>query len=196
MKNWQILLLGIFFGLLSAGAIILITLPPRGEPLTLTNSFQETSIKTPSASPTLSFILVHIAGEVQNPGIWSLPVGSRISDGILAAGGMTDIADPNRINLAAQLTDGTKVYVPSQGETLPNDVFNNGQTDAFTIPININLAGLEELCILPGIGSTKAQAIIDYRTTNGFFLEVSEILEVPGIGEVIYNQIKDMITVK
>ncbi|MCJ7694316.1 MAG: SLBB domain-containing protein, partial [Anaerolineaceae bacterium] len=89
MKNWHILLLGIFLGLLSAGLILLITMPQRGKPITIQNPALDTSL-------TPGVVMVHIAGEVNNPGIWSLPTGSRVSDGILAAGGMTDIADPNR----------------------------------------------------------------------------------------------------
>jgi competence protein ComEA len=195
MKFWQALLLGLFVGLLAAAIILLVSAPPRGQPIILkaqgTFQLTETSIVTPKSN----LIGVHVVGEVKEPGLLLLPEGSRVSDAILSAGGMTDLADENRLNLAALLEDGTRVYVPAKGETLPDDITDTLPSDNHQELININLADREELDSLPGIGLAKADAIIDYRTSQGDFLSIEEILKVPGIGESIFTQIKDLITV-
>jgi competence protein ComEA len=195
MKFWQALLLGLFVGLLAAAIILLVSAPPRGQPIILkaqgTFQLTETSIVTPKSN----LIGVHVVGEVKEPGLLLLPEGSRVSDAILSAGGMTDLADENRLNLAALLEDGTRVYVPAKGETLADDITDTLPSDNHQELININLADREELDSLPGIGLAKADAIIDYRTSQGDFLSIEEILKVPGIGESIFTQIKDLITV-
>ena len=196
MKFWQILLLGILIGLLAAAIILLVSAPPRGQPIVLKAQSTYYLPETPILTPTLEMIVVQVIGEVKNPGLLILPEGSRINDAINLAGGMTDEADQNRINLAAILKDGTRVYVPALGETLPVDITDNIQSPNYPDLVNINLAGRNELADLPGIGLVKADAIIDYRTSQGDFLKIEEILNVPGIGESIFAQIKDLITVE
>ena len=196
MKFWQILLLGILIGLLAAAIILLVSAPQRGQPIVLKAQSTNYLPETPILTPTLEMIVVQVIGEVKNPGLLILPEGSRINDAINLAGGMTDEADQNRINLAAILKDGTRVYVPALGETLPVDITDNIQSPNYPDLVNINLAGRNELADLPGIGLVKADAIIDYRTSQGDFLKIEEILNVPGIGESIFAQIKDLITVE
>jgi competence protein ComEA len=195
MKFWQALLLGLFFGLLAAAIILLVSAPPRGQPIILKAQGSIQLTETSIATPKSNLIGIHVVGEVKVPGLVLLPEGSRVSDAILSAGGMTDLADENRLNLAALLEDGTRVYVPAKGETLPDDITATLPSDNHQELININLADREELDSLPGIGLAKADAIIDYRTSQGDFLSIEEILKVPGIGESIFTQIKDLITV-
>jgi competence protein ComEA len=195
MKFWQALLLGLFFGLLAAAIILLISAPPRGRAIILKAQGSIQLTETSIATPKSNLIGIHVVGEVKVPGLVLLPEGSRVSDAILSAGGMTDLADENRLNLAALLEDGTRVYVPAKGETLPDDITDTLPSDNHQELININLADREELDSLPGIGLAKADAIIDYRTSQGDFLSIEEILKVPGIGESIFTQIKDLITV-
>jgi len=196
MKIWQGILLGLFVGLLAAAIILLVSAPPRGQPIILkaqgTFLLTETSIVTPKSN----LIGVHVVGEVKEPGLLLLPEGSRVSDAILSAGGLTELADENRLNLAAILEDGTRVYVPAKGETLPVETTDTLPSDSPQELININLADRDELADLPGIGLVKANAIIDYRTSQGDFLSIEEILNVPGIGESIFAQIKDLIKVE
>lgn len=194
MKTWQILLLGLLLGLLAAGLILFLSSAPRGEPISL-------QVSTPGSESTSSAnvgdpatIKVHIAGQVSNPGLWELPVGSRISDGIEAAGGLTGTADIDRVNLAAFLTDGKQVYIPAKGEILPETEEQDIQEQGLAAPVNINLANKEELLSLPGIGETKAEAIITFRNNNGNFLMIEDLINVPGIGESIFTQIRDLIT--
>lgn len=148
-------------------------------------------------------IFVHIAGEVLKPGIISLPLNSRISDAIEASGGTTDLADISQINLAYKLKDGQKIYVPSVydeeiTEYIQNDAGNNIITtdlSSTTSLININSATQSELETLPGIGSSTALKIIDYREKNGDFKTIDDIMNVSGIGEAKFNNIKNYICI-
>ena len=144
-----------------------------------------------------SVILVYICGSVANPGVYELSEGSRICDGLEAAGGFSEGADESRINLAGYLSDGDMVYFPEEGEEIPEGSTGAGVPDSGTSSglININTASAEELCTLPGIGASKAAAIIKYREENGRFTDTSMIMNVTGIGENLYNNIKDLICV-
>ena len=116
---------------------------------------------------------IYIGGAVNNPGFYPLEAGDTIEELIQAAGGTTDGADLSQIEL--------RIPQPGEAEEIQK--------------ININYAPAWLLEALPGIGPSKAQAIIDYREQNGGFSDIVEITKVPGIGESIYNDIKDFITV-
>jgi len=191
--NWKWLIGGILLGLLLSGLYKLINLPRDVQSFTLVTI---TPNLTPEPSPTISLIQVHVAGEVIVPGVYTLPDGAIVQDAIEAAGGPTEQAKEELLNLAAILTDGQRIYVPSSEEAQPS--LDTGQrnldVDTGTL-ININTANQEELESLPGIGSVRAQAIIAYRTQNGFFLTIEDLLKVDGIGETTFNELKALITV-
>lgn len=164
--------------------------------LYITNSTEETQ-------PEEKEIIIHIDGEIINPGIVLLPSGSRISDAITASGGITAQADLSKINLAYELSDGQKIYVPS---VLDEDEIPYIQNDAGTnvvIPdissnsslVNINTATQSELESLPGIGASTASKIINYRKENGKFKQIEDIMNVNGIGESKFNNIKNYICI-
>lgn len=164
-------------------------------------------------------IYVYITGEVNNPGIVVLPIGSRISDAIDYAGGVTSNADIMKINLVYMLQDGMKVNIPSSKELNDNPNFeyitmgsgdekndnndlnalettNNKSESAFKISnVNINTATQTELETLPGIGSSLALKIINYRKENGKFKSIEELKNVSGIGDNKYDEIKKYIYV-
>ena len=148
-------------------------------------------------------IIVHIDGEVINQGLVTLKEGSRISDAIAAAGGTTDVADTSKVNLAYELKDAQKVYIPSIYDEeeiiyIQNDAGNSvivSDTPSSSSLININTASKEELETLPGIGESTATKIIDYRTKNGNFETIEDIKNVSGIGEAKFNNIKDNICI-
>lgn len=128
-------------------------------------------------------IIVHIAGEVNSPGIIYLNEHSRIADAIALAGGTTDIADINRINLAYELQDGQKIYIPSIydediSDYISDSAGNNVLDSSTNSTININKATQEELESLPGIGKSTATKIIDYRTKNGKFKTIEDLMNV------------------
>lgn len=149
-----------------------------------------------------ALIVVHIAGAVQKEGIVKLEEGARIIDAIEAAGGLKEEADLTNINLAYAISDGQKIYIPNineensnleNGEGLVNTTGGNQEENTL---ININTATVTELLELPGIGSSTAQKIVDYRKENGKFNTIEEIKNVSGIGDAKYNNIKDYICVK
>lgn len=155
-------------------------------------------------------IFVHVDGAVQSPGLYKLHEGDRVQDALDKAGGVSDTGSLAFINLSAKLQDEMKIWVPTQEEVAqledkglsPDQQGNlhnvvehtDSQEDALAI-ININTATIEELVSLPGIGEAKAQAIVAYREEAPFY-SIEEIMEVSGIGEKIFEQIKDRISVE
>ncbi len=125
---------------------------------------------------------VEIRGEVKNPGVYSVTEGSRVCDVIYAAGGITKKACVENIDLGAVVVSKTVIEIPKSTE-------NNGIMPA----ININTADKDTLCLIPGIGSILSERIIEYRQKNGDFKDISEINRVNGIGEKIYQEIKEYI---
>lgn len=145
-------------------------------------------------------IMVHISGQVYNPGLVELEDGSRVIDAVNKVGGLKKDADLNEINLAKKLEDEEKIYIPKIGEydlMVDETTSSNSSSNSTTgnDKININTATKEELITLPGIGEVTANKIIEYRENNRF--ETTEdIQNVSGIGPKKFEDIKDLITVK
>lgn len=137
-------------------------------------------------------IFVHVCGKVKAPGVYELPVGSRIYEAIEAAGGTTADAAADSLNQAQLLTDGEQLYVPSKEEV---EIQNADGTVSSDGRININKASKEELMTLSGIGEAKADAIIRYREQQGGFKSIEEIMEIEGIKEGVFHKIENQITV-
>ena len=145
--------------------------------------------------PATGRVAVHVAGRVRRPGLVRLAAGSRVQDAIRAAGGVTSGADLDAVNLARKLTDGEQVRVPGHGEpapALPPAAGTAGTGPA--IPLDLNTATVEQLDTLPGVGEVTAGRIIAYRSAHPF-TTVDELLEVPGIGQRRFDQLKDLVTV-
>ena len=172
------------------------------------NEVDVSSQISPEAENT---IVIHITGEVKNSGVFTLKEGSRIDDAIKAAGGATKNADLDEINLAYELQDGQKIYIPNKKDKEKSDekVYitsesgNNVVVQENTVEnggnskkVNINTASQSELETLPGIGESIANRIIEYREQNGKFAKPEDIQNVKGIGTAKYNKIKDLISVK
>jgi competence protein ComEA len=130
-----------------------------------------------------SLVVVDVAGKVRHPGIVELPAGSRVVDALRAAGGALRRVDTSALNLARLLVDGEQVVVGVDVPAVP-PASTGSATEAIT-PVNLNTATLEQLDTLPGVGPVTAQAILDWRTQNGSFTSVDELLEVSGIGDAI-----------
>ena len=167
-------------------------------------------------------IIVHVSGAVNKEGIVELEENSRISDAISKAEGLKENADTKKINLAYKLEDGMKIYIPtieesmnqneqnqneslmdqtSQYITSSSEIIQDGQTNGTSETktnekININTATQTELETLPGIGPSTSLKIVNYRKENGKFKTIEDIKEVSGIGEVKYENIKDLICVE
>ena len=145
--------------------------------------------------------MVHVCGAVEQPGVYELPQGSRIYQAIACAGGLSDEADPDYLNQADFVSDGEKVYVPTREEVaemdspLQNVVTQSGETGVPSGLVNLNTASEEQLCTLPGIGSSKARSIIAYREEHGSFDRIESVMNVAGIKDGLFQKIKAYITV-
>ena len=146
-------------------------------------------------------IWIHVCGEVENPGVFALPEGSRIYEAVELAGGFTGDAAEDYLNLAAVLSDGEQVRIPDREEALRAEEEgmlsrgSRGASGAESSLLNINTATKEQLMTLPGIGEAKASAIILYREEHGEFKTTEDIMKVPGIKQSAFDKIKDSITV-
>lgn len=142
-------------------------------------------------------IMVDIGGQVSRPGLIKLKEGDRLVDAVEAAGGLKEEADLDRINLARKLNDEEKIYIPRIGEEdIPKIIDSNPGSDNNTnnkSKININTADKEELMTLPGIGEATADKILNYREENSFE-KIEDIMNVSGIGDKKFEDIKDMIS--
>jgi len=158
-------------------------------------------ILTPSSSPAPTWaeptptpgpLRVYVSGAVQYPDVYTLPPGSIVKDALLAAGGAVAEADLASINLARPVADGEQVHVPRTGEQNPVRL-----PSVEPLPVgkvNINTADRAALEALPGIGPELAQRILDYRQAHGPFAQISDLLNVTGIGPGILDKIRDEIT--
>jgi competence protein ComEA len=150
-------------------------------------------------------VLVHVVGQVNAPGVVEIPAGSRVVDAIAAAGGATAEADTAAVNLARQAVDGEQVYVPAPGEVVPvpgagpAPAGGPGGGDTSGTPgaasVNLNSAGSEELQTLPGVGPALAQRILDWRESNGTFGSIDQLQDVSGIGPVVFEGLRALVTV-
>ena len=146
-------------------------------------------------------IVVHIVGEVNNPGVFELEEGARVDDVLQMAGGETEYADLARVNLAAFLRDAMQIIIPAVGDDVA-DVFIYEGTDDVPTPavqasglVNVNTATSVQLQTLPGIGPALAGNIIEFRENNGPFSCVEELINVMRIGPAILNGIRELVTV-
>jgi competence protein ComEA len=139
-------------------------------------------------------ILVDVAGWVRRPGVYEFEEGARVIDAIDAAGGARSGALLESLNLAAPLADGIQILVPRRGESVAPPA-SGGAAAGVAGLINVNTATPTELEELPDVGEVIAQAIVDYRTENGPFTSVDQLLDVSGIGDATLENIRELVTV-
>lgn len=165
-------------------------------------------------APTL---VVHICGAVSAPGVYELPAGSRIIDAVEAGGGFLPEADEACCNLAEEIVDGCQIYIMTKTEscsdgqtekkagiqtspdgdmqTTDRNVRSNSAPALDSGLVNLNTADVAALMTLPGIGESRAKAIISYREQHGAFVKIEDIMKISGIKEAAFSKIKDKITV-
>ncbi|MBW6472405.1 MAG: ComEA family DNA-binding protein [Anaerolineaceae bacterium] len=167
--------LAVLTGFLVAGVILLLNTNDPGIPIKI--------VPAPTPLP----IKVYLSGDIENPGVYLLPVDSRMEDLI----NLSEIKIPpeSDINLASKLYDGQHVHISLNDSGLRTNIITITDSEL----ININEADMKELMLLPGIGETKANEIIMYRETYGYFDTIEDILNVPGIGDATFNQLRDKI---
>ena len=173
-------------------------LPYAGSASTMLGASNST-VGNPLTTTTieLGFVIVHVAGAVNAPGVYQLATGSRVIDAVQVAGGFAVDANPDAVNLAALLADSERIYVPALGELMaPVVTAGNGVGTASEVwPININSATAERLVDLPGVGPATAAAIIAYRDQHGPFASVDQLADVRGIGPAKLDAIRALVTV-
>ena len=144
----------------------------------------------PAASSQAAEIKVYVTGAVASPGVYAVEAGSRLEHVVEAAGGLTGDADPEAVNLAVRVEDEQHWHVPRTGESARPP---SPGVAAASAKIDLNSATASELETLPGIGTVKAQSIIDYRQTNGPYSSVDDLLAVSGIGPATVESIRDLV---
>ncbi len=148
-----------------------------------------------SQQTTPAQVRVYVNGAVAVPGVYTLEYGSRITDALAAAGGITGEANLEGVNLALRVRDEAEYYVPRLGESAPAaSNLSPAQAGSGGL-IDLNLASKELLDTLPGIGPALAEAIVSYRENVRPFQSVEEVQEVPKIGPATYLNIRDLVTV-
>ena len=179
-------------------------------------STDRTELSDASSEETKTLV-VHICGAVSAPGVYELPAGSRIIDAVEAGGGFLPEADEACCNLAEEIVDGCQIYIMTKTEscadgqtekkagiqTSPDsdmqttdiNVRSNSTTALENGLVNLNTADVAALMTLPGIGESRAKAIISYREQHGAFAQIEDIMKISGIKQAAFSKIKDKITV-
>ncbi len=179
-------------------------------------STDRTELSDASSEETKTLV-VHICGAVSAPGVYELPAGSRIIDAVEAGGGFLPEADEACCNLAEEIVDGCQIYIMTKTEscadgqtekkagiqtspdsdmqTTDRNVRSNSATALENGLVNLNTADVAALMTLPGIGESRAKAIISYREQHGAFAQIEDIMKISGIKQAAFSKIKDNITV-
>lgn len=171
----------------------------RSQPTPLPTPRAEVVSSAASATPTPSpsTVVVDVTGKVRHPGVFTLPLGSRVVDAVRAAGGVRQGADTSTLNLARLLVDGEQVLVgvPAAPGAVPQAGTVAPGTAGASVPLDLNAATLEQLDGLPGIGPVLAQRILDHRVEVGRFTSVEQLKDVSGIGEATFADVVDLVRV-
>lgn len=161
---------------------------PNGNGLEIPEEAEEEIIKETERDQS---IMVDIKGAVQNPGVYEVQANMRVHDVVQLAGGLTENADVFSINFAERVYDEMTIIVMEKGQEIASNSGGNGTSPK----VKVNHATKEELMTLPNIGPSKADAIIQYREENGMFQKPEDLMEVSGIGEKTFEQLKDFIQI-
>ena len=149
-------------------------------------------------------VSVYVCGQVATPDVYEVLESARVKEAVELAGGFTEDAAKEAVNLARFVVDGEQIYIPSKEEVADgfesveqsgSEKQNQGVTNTDSSRININTASKEALMTLPGIGEAKAESILEFRETQGAFQSIEDLMKITGIKEGVFSKIKDFITV-
>ncbi|MBC2329610.1 helix-hairpin-helix domain-containing protein [Listeria swaminathanii] len=182
--------------ILCAGLVYLAIPDGGSDEVTATQTVTKEEKPEKEEIKTSGYIYIDIKGAVRAPGVYKLPVDARVQDVVKIAGGLTGEADNSKLNLAEKLKDEMSIYVYEKGEEGPAlPVANAEETTNTTEKININSATKADLQQVPGIGESKATAIIEYREKEGLFQTIEDLKNVSGIGEKTVEKLKEYLDV-
>ncbi len=177
-------------------AVLVGVMGPHGETTTIGSPkpFASSTSPTQTVAPR-GQLFIHVVGAVGHPGLFVLSTGDRIVDAVAAAGGFSDTADQTQVNLARVLSDGEQIVVPVVGEA--PTVAPGAAGGAATVggKVNLNTADGTALETLPRVGPAMSKRIIDWRTTNGRFTAIEDLMSVTGVGQKTFDGLKDLVTV-
>ena len=179
---------------LLAAAVLLVVLVLADRLLLGAGAAQPAQVLPPPAAMTTveARLVVDVVGGVRRPGLYRLAQGARVADALARAGGLTRRADRTLVNLAAPLADGEQVIVPLRVAGAAGSSSGSGSA-AQAGPVHLNVATLEQLDALPGVGPVTAQKILDYRDKHGAFGSVDELDAISGIGPARLDQLRDLV---
>jgi competence protein ComEA len=193
-KKERTLLLIFLVGILMAGSVYLYGGKPGMQQVKASDQSNAKLVEQgkETVAQNSKAVKVHVKGAVNQPGVYQLPSDSRVIDAIEAAGGAKVDANVQQLNLASVVDDGAEVVVPSKNAGQEGSTAS-AQADG---KVNVNSASAEALDKLPGIGSIRAKAIVDFRTEHGTFNSVDDLRNVPGIGPKLLDEIRDHVKVE
>ena len=202
MKNKKIKYICILIFLVLCGVFYTMSDSNNIQNLSISGGSAMENAKEPAASiypkPTeviKKSIYVYVCGAVANPGVYKTEEDARVYQVIQMAGGILPEGAKDYVNQAAAVMDGEQLYVPFQSEVETSGTNLETQQEGES-GVNINTAGLEELMTLPGIGESKAQAIIQYREEHGAFQNIEELTNISGIKSGVYEKIKELVRIR
>ena len=180
---------------LLAAAVLLVVLVLADRLLLGAGAAQPAQMLPPPAALTTveTRLVVDVVGGVQRPGLYRLEQGARVADALARAGGLTPKADRTLVNLAAPLADGQQVIVPLRVAGGAGGAAGGSGSAATAGPVHLNVATLEQLDALPGVGPVTAQKILDYRDKHGAFGSVDELDAISGIGPARLDQLRELV---
>ncbi|HET9222598.1 MAG TPA: ComEA family DNA-binding protein [Roseiflexaceae bacterium] len=168
-------------------------------------AFEEMALETeppeieakPNSSEAPTYVIVYISGAVQQPDVYQVPAVARVKDVVLAAGGLTEDAAIDEINLADRVVDAQHIHIRRQGESSssPPSASDDTAGEGPGGPLNLNTASAADLDDLPGIGLSIAERIIEYRTTNGPFKAIEDLQNVKGIGPALFAKLAPLVAI-
>ena len=171
-------------------AILASTISSAGTQVRIPRELTASPVLSPLGdTPSFGEVLIHVIGEVNNPGIYEIESGSRVIDAVMAAGGMSSLASECGINLAREVKDGEQIVIPSEVTGCPE--YMDSDSGAL---LSLNQATAEQFDTLPGIGPTLAERIIQWREKNNGFSSIDQLNEVSGIGDKLFAGVKELVS--
>lgn len=194
LKNYILIIVAVIFA-----GLVYLCMPDKETEEVTTNAATIAEVKADTEQVNESkYVYIDIKGAVRSPGVYKLPLDARVQDVVKTAGGLTEEAESSKLNLAEKLKDEMSIYVYKKGEQVSETSTSRSEQagEKTEEKININTASTSNLQTVPGIGESKATAIIEYREKEGLFQTIEDLQNVTGIGEKTIEKLKEYLDVK